>query len=119
MPNTRLPNSIFFVLVLVAAMQSAYYAPRIPEILGAHFGKSGIASAWQMRVEFFAPELNVIGVAALVAFGLPRLIAAVPASPSAATTMPISSVVKNATLVCQALAMPLLANESGVLHHRA
>jgi uncharacterized membrane protein len=80
MPNTRLPNSIFFVLVLVAAMQSAYYAPRIPEILGSHFGKSGIASAWQTRVAFFTTELIVIVMATLVSFGIPRLIAAMPAS---------------------------------------
>ncbi len=79
MPNTRLPNSIFFVLVLVAAMQSAYYAPRIPEILGSHFGKSGIASAWQTRVAFFTTELIVIVMATLVSFGVPRLIAAMPA----------------------------------------
>jgi uncharacterized membrane protein len=80
MPNTRLPNSIFFVLVLVAAMQSAYYAPQIPEILGSHFGKSGFASAWQTKVAFFATELTIIVMATFVSFGIPRILAAMPAS---------------------------------------
>ncbi len=80
MPNTRLPNSIFFVLILVAAVQSAYYAPRIPEILGAHFGKSGFVNAWQTKVAFFATELTIIVLATFVSFGIPRLIAAMPTS---------------------------------------
>ncbi len=80
MSNSRLPNSIFFALVLVAAAQSAYYAPRIPEILGSHFGKSGFASAWQTKVAFFATELTIIVLATFVSFGIPRVIAAVPAS---------------------------------------
>jgi len=79
-PNTRLPNSIFFVLVLVAAMQSAYYAPRVPEILGSHFGKSGFASAWQTKVAFFATELTIVVLSTFISFGIPRLIAAMPVS---------------------------------------
>ncbi len=80
MSNTRLPNSIFYVLVLVAAVQSGYYAPRIPEILGSHFGKSGFVNAWQTKVIFFAVELTIIVLATFISFGVPRLIAAMPAS---------------------------------------
>lgn len=80
MSNTRLPNSTFFALVLVAVVQSAYYAPRIPEILGSHFGKGGFVNAWQTKVAFFTTELIVIVLATLVSFGIPRLIAAMPAS---------------------------------------
>src|SRR5258708_39621980 len=80
MPNTRLPNSIFFVLVLVAAMQSAYYAPRIPEILGSPFGKSGFVNAWQTKVAFFATELTIVVLATFISFGIPRLIGGMPAS---------------------------------------
>jgi uncharacterized membrane protein len=80
MSNTRLPNSIFFVLVLMAAAQSAYYGPRIPEILGSHFAKSGFASAWQTKAAFFSTELIVVVLATLVSFGIPQLIAAMPPS---------------------------------------
>jgi uncharacterized membrane protein len=80
MSNTRLPNSIFFVLVLMAAAQSAYYAPRIPKILGSHFGKSGFVNAWQTKGTFFTTELIVVVLATLVSFGIPQLIAAMPAS---------------------------------------
>jgi len=80
MPKTRLPNSIFFVLVVVAALQSAYYAPRIPEILGSHFGARGFVNGWQTKVAFFSVELIVIVLATIISFGIPRLIAAMPAS---------------------------------------
>jgi uncharacterized membrane protein len=80
MGNTRLPNSIFVVLVLVAAVQLNYYAQRLPDIVGSHFGTSGFASAWQTKVALFTVELTVIVVATIVSFGVPRLIAAMPAS---------------------------------------
>jgi uncharacterized membrane protein len=80
MRNTRLPNSIFFVLILVAAVQSNYYAHSLPDIVGSHFGTSGLASAWQTKVAFFSVELAIIVLAAIISFGVPRLIAAMPAS---------------------------------------
>ncbi len=80
MGNTRLPNSIFVVLLVVAGVQSNYYAQRFPEIVGSHFGKSGVASAWQTKVAFLFVELIVIVLATLISFAVPRLIAAMPAS---------------------------------------
>jgi uncharacterized membrane protein len=80
MGNTRLPNSIFVLLLVVAAVQLNYYAQRLPDIMGSHFGTSGLASAWQTKVAFFSVELTVIVVATIVSFGVPRLIAAMPAS---------------------------------------
>ncbi|HXN53130.1 MAG TPA: hypothetical protein VN943_14455 [Candidatus Acidoferrum sp.] len=80
MPNTRLPNSIFFMLVVLGAVQSTYYAPRIPEILGSHFVRGGFVNAWQTKTAFFSTELAIIVLATLVSFGIPRLIAAVPIS---------------------------------------
>src|ERR1700692_516377 len=80
MGNTRLPNSIFVVLVVLAAVQLNYYAQRLPDIVGSHFGTSGFASAWQTKMAFFTVELTVIVVATIVSFAVPRLIAAMPAS---------------------------------------
>jgi len=50
------------VLVVVAALQSAYYAPRIPEILGSHFGRARFLSTdgKKRRWPFFSVELIVI-----------------------------------------------------------
>jgi hypothetical protein len=80
MPNTRLPNSIFFTLVALGAAQLFYYAPRIPEILGSHFAWGGFANGWQTKAAFFSTELAMIVLATVVAFGIPRIIAAVPVS---------------------------------------
>ncbi len=80
MGNTRLPNSIFVVLVVVAAVQLNYYAQRLPDMVGSHFGTSGFVSAWQTKMALFMVELMVIVVATIVSFGVPRLIAAMPAS---------------------------------------
>ena len=80
MRNTRLPNSIFFALILVAAVQLNYYAQRLPEIVGSHFSTRGSASAWQTKFAFLSVELVIIVLAAIISFGVPRLIAAMPAS---------------------------------------
>jgi uncharacterized membrane protein len=80
MPNPRLPNSIFFMLVVLGAVQFAYYAPRIPGILGSHFAQGGAVNAWQTKTAFFSTELAIIVIATVVSFGIPRLIAAMPVS---------------------------------------
>jgi hypothetical protein len=80
MPHTRLPSSIFFALVALGAVQLFYYAPRIPEILGAHFAWGGFVTGWQTKAAFFSTDLAMIVLATVVAFGIPRIIAAVPVS---------------------------------------
>jgi len=80
MPNTRPPNSIFFTLVALGAVQLFYYAPRIPEILGSHFARGGFVNGWQTKAAFFSTELAMIVLATVVSFGIPRIIAAVPVS---------------------------------------
>jgi len=78
MLNTRLPNSIFFALVALGAVQLSYYAPRIPEILGSHFSGGGFVNGWQTKAAFFGTELAMIILATVVSFGIPRIIAAAP-----------------------------------------
>ena len=80
MDKARLPNSIFFLLVVLGAGQFAYYAPRIPEILGSHFVRGGFVNGWQTKAAFFSTELAMILLATVVSFGIPRIIAAVPVS---------------------------------------
>jgi uncharacterized membrane protein len=80
MSNTRLPNSLFFVLTLVAAWQYAYYSPRLPEVLASHFAANGAVNGWQSKSAFFTLELFIVVLAAAVGFGVPRIIAALPVS---------------------------------------
>jgi uncharacterized membrane protein len=80
MANTRLPNSIFFLLVALGAVQFFYYAPRLPEILASHFGKTGSINGWQTKTAFFSMELAIIVLATVVSFGIPRIIEAMPVS---------------------------------------
>jgi uncharacterized membrane protein len=78
MNNTRLPSSIFFLLALLGGAQYLYYAPRLPEIVASHFGAAGSANGWQTKMVFFSMELGVIALATVVAFGVPRMIEALP-----------------------------------------
>ena len=80
MPNLRLPSSIFFTLGLLAAVQYAYYAPRLPDIVGSHFNGAGVANAWQSKAVFFGIEIMVVVLAAVIGFGVPRMISAMPVS---------------------------------------
>jgi uncharacterized membrane protein len=78
MPNTRLPTSIFFVLGFLAVAQYAHYAPRLPQIVGSHFIGDGTPNAWQTKTVFFTTEVLIVALAAVLGFGVPRLIAAMP-----------------------------------------
>jgi uncharacterized membrane protein len=80
MDKLRLPNSIFLLLVLLGAAQFAYYAPRLPEIVGSHFGASGTVNGWQTKLAFFSMELFMIVLATIISFAVPRIIASMPIS---------------------------------------
>jgi uncharacterized membrane protein len=69
MPNTRLPGSIFFALVLIGAAQYAYYAPRLVEVLASHFAGNGAVNSWQSKAAFFAMQLAMVILAAIVVSG--------------------------------------------------
>jgi uncharacterized membrane protein len=80
MPNTRIPSSVFIALALVGAVRYFYYAPRLPEVLGSHFAGNGAANGWQSKAAFFSTELAVVVLTAVVGFGIPRIIGAMPVS---------------------------------------
>src|ERR1700720_60072 len=80
MPNTRIPSSVFFALALVGTVRYFYYAPRLPEVLGSHFAGNGAVNGWQSKAAFFTTELSVVVLAAVVGFGIPRILGAMPVS---------------------------------------
>jgi uncharacterized membrane protein len=79
-PSSRLPVSIFVFLALVGAVQAHSYASRMPPTMASHFGSSGSANGWQTQSGFFTLEVIVVVLAAVIAFGVPRIIGAVPMS---------------------------------------
>jgi hypothetical protein len=78
MPNTRLPSSLFFALAVLGAVQYGYDGRRLPEMLGSHFAGNGAVNGWQSKGVFFSIELAVVVLAAVVGFGVPRVIGAMP-----------------------------------------
>ena len=78
--NIRLPSSVFFALGLLGAAQYAYYARRLPEVLGSHFAGNGAVNGWQTKAAFFGMELGIVVLAAVVGFAIPRIIGAMPVS---------------------------------------
>ena len=80
MSNTRQPSSVFFALVVLGAVQYGYYAPRLPEIVGSHFGTTGAVNGFQPKAIFLFIELTIIVLTTVISFGVPRLIEAMPVS---------------------------------------
>jgi len=80
MSNTRLPSSVFVALAVIGAVRYIYYAPRLPEVLGSHFAGNGAVNGWQSKAAFFTTELAVVVLAAVVGFGIPRILGAMPVS---------------------------------------
>ncbi|HEY2460286.1 MAG TPA: DUF1648 domain-containing protein [Candidatus Acidoferrum sp.] len=80
MNNARLPNSIFFCLAVLGAIHIYYRAPQLPPSLASHFGPGGQADGWQSQTVFLCIEIAMIVFSAIIAFGLPVVVAAVPTS---------------------------------------
>jgi uncharacterized membrane protein len=78
--STRLPASIFVFLALVGAVQAHSYASRMPPTMVSHFGSSGNANGWQTQTGFFTLEVIAVVLAAVIGFGVPRIMGAVPIS---------------------------------------
>jgi uncharacterized membrane protein len=76
--GTRLPSSIFFFLVVVGAVQASSYAARMPQPIASHFRSGGMPNGWQTKTGFLGLELGVVVLATVMAFGLPRILGAVP-----------------------------------------
>jgi uncharacterized membrane protein len=77
--DSRLPKLIFVLLVLYAAIHFSYYYPQLPSVVASHFGKHGEVNGWQAKSAFFQVFVGVSVLAALLGFGVPRIIGALPA----------------------------------------
>ncbi|HET9994867.1 MAG TPA: DUF1648 domain-containing protein [Candidatus Acidoferrum sp.] len=76
--DSRWPKLIFVLLVLYAAVNCSYYYPQLPGVVASHFNGRGAANGWQTKSAFFTVFAGVSALAAVVGFGIPRIITAVP-----------------------------------------
>lgn len=76
--DSRLPKLIFVLLVLYAAIHFSHYYPQMPGVVASHFDGRGVVNGWQTKSAFFAVFVGASVVAAVVGFGVPRMISAVP-----------------------------------------
>ena len=77
--DSRLPKLIFVLLVLYAAVHFSNLYPQLPDVVASHFNARGAANGWQTKQAFFSVFIGVSVLAIVVGFGVPRIIAAVPA----------------------------------------
>jgi uncharacterized membrane protein len=77
--GSRLPRLIFVLLVAYAAIHFSSYYSQLPDVVASHFDAHGIANGWQTKSAFFRVFVMVSVLAAVIGFGLPRIIAIVPA----------------------------------------
>lgn len=77
--DSRLAKFLFVVLALYAAIHFSSYYSQLPDVVASHFDARGMANGWQTKAAFFLVFLSVSVLAAVVGFGIPRIIAAVPA----------------------------------------
>jgi uncharacterized membrane protein len=80
MSGTRLPKSLFVVILGVALAECIRDFPLLPNRLASHFGPSGTPSGWLTKPQFFTLYAGLIVLAASVGFLAPLTIAKTPAS---------------------------------------
>jgi uncharacterized membrane protein len=78
--DSRLPKLVFVLLALYAAVHFSRYYPLLPDVVASHFNGRGAANSWQTKSAFFGVFVGVSALAAVVGFGVPRIIAVVPAA---------------------------------------
>lgn len=76
--KSRLPRLVFVLMALYAAIHFSYHYPQLPDVVASHFDVHGVANGWQTKSAFFRVFLTVSVLAAVIGFGIPRIIAAVP-----------------------------------------
>lgn len=77
--GSRLPKLIFVLLAAYAALHFSSCYSQLPGVVASHFDAHGIANGWQTKSAFIRVFAMVSVLAAAIGFGLPRIIALVPA----------------------------------------
>jgi uncharacterized membrane protein len=78
MRNSQLPKLVFLLLAAYAAIHFSFEYPLLPATVASHFDAHGTANGWQTRTAFFEVFVGVSVLAAIIGFGIPKIIGAVP-----------------------------------------
>ena len=78
MRKPGLPKLVFVLLAVGAAIYFSPYYAQLPEVVASHFNARGVANGWQTKHAFFAVFVGVSVLAAVIGFGIPRIISAMP-----------------------------------------
>jgi len=78
MDDPRLPRMLYVFLVLVCMLMLAYYYPRMPQRMAAHFAADGHVNGWQPRESFFLLAVLMNALSAVITFFAPWQIASTP-----------------------------------------
>jgi uncharacterized membrane protein len=78
MQNPRLPKLLFVLLAAYAAVHFSAYYSQLPDVVASHFNGRGVPNGWQTKSAFFGVFAGVSVLAAVIGFGIPRIIAALP-----------------------------------------
>jgi len=76
--DSRLSKLSFAMLSGYAAIHFASYYSQLPDVVASHFNARGVANGWQTKSAFFAVFVGVSVLAAVIGFGIPRIISAMP-----------------------------------------
>lgn len=78
MQDARLPKLLFTLLAVGAAIHFSSYYAQMPDVVASHFNGRGTPNGWQTKPAFFGLFAAMSVLAAVLGFGLPRIIASVP-----------------------------------------
>jgi len=78
MQKSGLPKLVFVLLAVGAAIYFSSLYAQLPEVMASHFNARGVPNGWQTKSAFFSVLIGVSVLAAVVGFGIPRLIMLLP-----------------------------------------
>ena len=78
MRETRLPKLVFAALAIGAAIYFSSCYAQLPDLMASHFNVRGMPNGWQTKSAFFSVLIGVSVLAAVIGFGIPRLITLLP-----------------------------------------
>ena len=76
--NSRLPKLVFLVLAVCAGLYFSSLYAQLPDVMASHFDARGVQNGWQTKSAFFSFLIGVSVLAAVVGFGIPRLVMILP-----------------------------------------
>jgi uncharacterized membrane protein len=74
------PDLVQVLLIVVAAVQTIHYYNIMPAVVASHFNAAGVPNGWSPKSDIFVLYWIVIGVAVVIARGIPALMGVLPPS---------------------------------------